>query len=84
MLEEKVKLSNKQKHIIKHALGLDNSKTPYRNHYAVSPGTVQLQNLLELQQMGLMASWPSESGKMIYFNVTEKGAQSVGATLPED
>lgn len=77
-----LELTDRQKDILRGALGLRRSKKPYRNHFATNPRSKDFQDCQQMEALGLMKSAPSET--MVWFVVTEAGAKAINAELPED
>ena len=81
-------MNAEQSIIIKHALGLNYSKTgrSYRNRYVVGPGSDGYESCTSLVDQKLMTdNGPVEwMAGMHVFRVTELGASAVSAQLPED
>lgn len=79
-------LTDDDRSIIEHSLGIEGKKgqkrKPYRNHYCADAGNSRLD---ALAVRGLMKRGGTiNSGTMRYFYVTEAGAKSVGSKLPEE
>lgn len=47
-------ITEKQKQILEHSLGLDRRKASYRNHFVSAEGTDDWENLVALEKAGLM------------------------------
>jgi hypothetical protein len=77
-------LTDPQRDILKHTLGLDYQKKPFRNHFVAGTGHHDMPVLLELEKAGLMirrknALCPDDET----FHVTPAGYASLGVTLPD-
>ena len=75
-------MTEEQRDIIRHSLGLGMSSKPYRNRYCIRDGEPRLEALVS-------AGWMERgdtlnSGRDRYYHVTEAGAAAVGAKLPND
>lgn len=78
-------LTEKQKEIIQHALGLNRAKKPFRNRFVTGPGSKDFEVLESLEANGCAKRnehWLT--GGDIFFWITEKGAEAVGSELPKD
>ncbi len=75
-------LSDRETHIIRHALGVEYGKPPYREHYCVRDGNEELEALVK---KGLMRHGHliNNERTRVYL-VTEAGAAAVGSSLPPD
>jgi hypothetical protein len=69
-------LDDTDRRILLHALGIDRSPMPHRNHCVCSSGAT-LTRIGRLVDAGLM-----RPGKPTVFHVTEAGAEAVGIKLP--
>lgn len=69
-------LTDEQTDIIRHSLGLTQSKKPYRNHYCANISDSRLEPLAEagLMERGSVIN----EGRLRYYHVTQAGAQAVG------
>jgi hypothetical protein len=67
-------------HILRHALGLDRSKLPYRNQFIAGPADVA--DCRELVQRGLMSEAADQGCVDPCFCVTEAGERFVTERLP--
>jgi len=80
-------LTERQKEIIQHALGLNRSDEPYRNKFVAGPGSSRWDDLIALELRGyvkrMSAGIELLSGN-VFFWITESGAKAIGSTLPED
>ncbi len=77
-----MELTDEQKDIIRHSLGLGYSKKPYRNYYCASFGDPKLK---ELARIGAMTEGRIiNRGENQYYLVTPAGAEAVGSKLPKD
>lgn len=79
MLE--VATTKKQRDLMAHSLGLNYGDKPYRNYFATEPGCDDYENIERLVELGLMKRGRQMPDGLIYFYVTEVGAQELGATL---
>lgn len=79
-------MNDRQREILRHALGLAHSKTPYRQHFAASLGGADFPELRGLVDQGLMTSSlrPRPGETLVFFYVTPEGAAAVGERLPAD
>jgi hypothetical protein len=72
-------LSEQERHILLHALGLNRERTPYRNRFVTGPGTIEYPVCRFLVARGLMAERPGSEitgGDSVFF-VTESGKEAV-------
>ena len=70
--------SERQKEIIRHALGLGRRDSIYRNHYvAYGPENDDWQLLLEMVGLGLLAQRPDSLSSGTVFQVTDIGREIV-------
>lgn len=75
-------MTNEQRDIILHSLGLTRSEKPFRNHYCDRDGDPKLEAMVT-------AGW-MRHGSLLnekrdrYYHVTESGAEAVGAKLPKE
>lgn len=76
-------LTDDERELIEHSLGLSNAKRPYRTHYAAASGTKPYAICDALAERELMVRGETLSyGR--FFHVTERGARAVGHSLPKD
>ena len=47
-------MNKKQRHILKHALGISQGGTSYRNHFATGPGSKDYDDCMALVNVGYM------------------------------
>lgn len=79
-------LSARGRQILTHALGLDRSSYPYRNHYVLSatPTQEDRQMLDDLAAAGLMRREVKLEDGAVVYRVTVRGARAVGvAGIPD-
>jgi hypothetical protein len=74
---QKPQMTSEEQRILFHALGLDRSKKPYRNHYCTEEGADSWRHVGELVAAGLMKQ-VVHSKRMHYFGVTEAGMRAIG------
>lgn len=77
-----LKLSKNQIHILKHTLGLDRNKKPYRNHYVASEGHPNIDALEDLVAQGAMTKGRCFDQPTYW--VTDLGADFLDTKLPGD
>lgn len=78
-------MTQEQRDIIRHSLGLDYEKTPFRNRYLVSDGNPALEAMVEAGWMSRGATTEAATGVLYrYYHVTEAGAAAIDAELPKD
>lgn len=73
-----------QDHIIRHSLGLNYKKKPYRNHFCTNKGTTDWPDCMALVKSGHMTRRvgnPITGGDDV-FSVTDAGKAAVGLKLP--
>jgi len=78
---EKTEVTNSQLDMMRHTVGLDRGKKPYRNHYSSADGCTGIDELLELVDMGLMTKRRNrldEMGESYIFNLTDSGCRMLG------
>ena len=76
-----VKVNQKQLDMMRHAVGLNRGKKPYRNHYSSADGCDGIEELLELVDIGLMTKRRNsldEMGESYIFHLTDKGCWMLG------
>lgn len=71
-ISEPVVLTERERAILEHALGLDRVRVSYRNHYTAGCGSTDMQECLSLVAKGLMAEWSASEG-LVTFYVTGAG-----------
>ena len=71
-------ITEKHLDLLVHSLGLDRSKTPYRNYFAAEEGHFEFQELEELVEAGYMRKTKHPMGPGFIFTVTEDGKQLIG------
>ena len=76
------RVTNEQLDIMRHAAGLDRSKTPYRNHYSFDEGYGSWDALQELVEMGLMEKEENPSSSNTLFYLTVQGCRMLGYRVP--
>lgn len=77
-----MKVSQEEKQILLHTLGLDREKTAYRNHFVAGPGHDELPILQSLCEKGYMIQTRAPSFCPLtdmVFSVTDTGKELVGA-----
>lgn len=67
-----MRITTEQLRKLRHALGLDWRKKPYRNHYSTREECDSYPDCVELERLGLMERYTRESGWMT-FSVTPAG-----------
>lgn len=67
-------ITERQREILRHTLGLNRSRKAYRNHFAVSPGSPDHDECRILQSAGFMECIDPELAPLLCFYATEKGA----------
>ena len=72
-----------QRQVIRHSLGLDWAKLPYRNHFAADAEHYDYPAVLACVNEGLMYLGHTDQNGMMFFHVTESGARAVGTSLPK-
>lgn len=86
-----IALSEKELHMMKHALGLNPWQNPkkkkgklqaYRNRYAASNPSAECQMWDSLCERGLAESYRNDSS-MIFFSVTESGIRELEKVMNE-
>ena len=86
-----IALSEKELHMMKHALGLNPWQNPkkkkgklqaYRNRYAASNLSVECKIWQSLCERGLAESYRND-GSMIFFSVTESGIRELEKVINE-
>lgn len=83
-------LTDRQRAMIRHALGLASAATPYRTHFVSYEQGDDFPNLVALEAAGFMRRGPAtatgrpELGDQVRFDVTAAGAAAVGAQLPDE
>lgn len=68
-----IQLSDAQLQVLRHTLGLTNSKTVYRNYFFAEPGHHDWEHLLVLEKLGLMQRRRNTFSTMVMFQATEAG-----------
>lgn len=77
-------LTDPEAKIIRSALGLQRSPTPYRKHYC-APAAGLARDLCEtLARRGMLLIFHTEPNGTRFFHVTAAGAAAVGHSLPVD
>jgi len=66
------KITEEQHKLLRHSLGLDRRKEPYRNYYAAPKDSDKCAELVEI---GLMWKSVTREGPYIYFHVTKLGME---------
>jgi hypothetical protein len=69
-------MTDEERHVVKHALGLDNSEYPYRNSYAASVGTVQEEMCRRMAEAGHLIL-RSETPQISYFIASDEAIREV-------
>lgn len=69
--------TKRQRDILRHALGLDRERKPYRNHFCTGEGSMDYPECRALEAMGLMASHKKSWIPDIIFVVTEAGKREI-------
>lgn len=72
-------ITERQKHILEHALGLSRSKRAYRNHFVTGHGSTDYADCCALEGAGLMSRLATSdlTGNMDCFYVTDLGKRVV-------
>jgi hypothetical protein len=72
-------MTETQEHIIRHALGITNKETPYRNHFCTGPGSKDYDDCMALVDQGLMVRRDASAltGGDFMFHVTKAGIDMV-------
>ena len=79
MIESNTKLTERHVHVMRHALGLCNSKKSYRNRYCACEGHHSWKELEELVALGLMEmAGTVNDGRDSVFVVTTIGIKLLG------
>lgn len=73
MAGEVVTLTDEERDLLRHALGLDRTRVSYRNHYSVSPTAATYPLCQRLLAKGLLERSASYTETMILFHVTDAG-----------
>lgn len=55
-MSEAIATTKRQREIMRHALGLNYKKRPFRNHFCTGPGGKDYEMCQQLEEMGLMVS----------------------------
>ena len=77
-------LSLEDLYLIRHALGLDYAKHPYKNFTAWNTGRPTYPKAMRLVNLGLFAEdRAADFGKMRVFRVTQAGFNAVGIVRPK-
>lgn len=66
-------LTDDERDLLRHALGLDRTRFSYRNHYSVSPKADTYPLCARLLAKGLMERDATYTSTMILFHVTDAG-----------
>lgn len=75
-------LCEPEKEIIRHTLGLDRSKTAYRNYFCTHPGANDWDAIQSLVQLGFMQLANKINDDRDYlFRVTDAGRQALHKTV---
>jgi hypothetical protein len=77
MMENKIKLTKKEKELLRHTLGLNYNPKSYRNHFAADPLTEDYRICLDLEEKGLMRQGRTNENKLVYFHATDAGRDAV-------
>lgn len=72
MLENKGVVTQKQLRIMKHMLGLDYKKKPYRNYYYVYAVEQELEELIKI---GFAESRDASNNGAVIYHLTKKGVE---------
>jgi hypothetical protein len=75
-------MTEDQRHIIRHSLGLTRSRKAYRTHYCTRDGDPALEEMVT-------AGWMERGDKLNegrdrYYHVSAAGAKAVGSKLPKE
>lgn len=70
-------LSEAQRHVMLHALGLDREKKSYRNGYAAEPDTPDYETWVGLETAGYAQRGRTIPGGLVPFRVTESGRRAL-------
>jgi len=68
-----VTLTDEERDLLRHALGLDRARISYRNHYSVSPKAETYPLCARLLAKGLLERSATYTATMIQFQVTDAG-----------
>lgn len=86
-LDHNTKLTSQQITIMRHALGADSETPGFRNYFSASPGNPNWQDLLILEDRGLVWSrkpHPVGPDKGAIFKVTDRGQAEIGIYETQD
>ena len=72
------KVTQEQLDLMRHTVGMDRRKTPYRNHFFADEGHVDWFCLIELVKMGLMTKHESSISPGFVFQLTDQGCWMLG------
>ena len=72
------RVTQEQLDLMRHTVGLDRKKTPYRNHLFADDGHVDWLLLTELVEMGLMTKHESPISPDFVFHLTDQGCWMLG------
>lgn len=70
-------LTDPERDLLRHALGLDRARISYRNHYSVSLTAETYPLCVRLLAKGLMERTATYTATMIHFQVTDAGRSAV-------
>ena len=75
-------ISEQQRHVLRHALGLNRSAIAYRNYFCTGPGTDNYPVCMSLVGLGLMSRRETSGlfGGDSVFHVTPAGLAAVGVS----
>lgn len=66
-------VTDDERDLLRHALGLDRARVSYRNHYSVSPIADTYPICVRLHAKGLLERSATYASTMILFHVTDAG-----------
>ena len=72
-----LELSDRERDILRHTLGLDRARVSYRNHYSSTPQADSYLICMGLVAKGLMERTAGYAETMICFRVTDAGREAV-------
>jgi len=74
-------LTSKEKHILKHSLGLNIKKVSYRNYFTASEDHDDYEVLENLRARGFMSRFKSRVCCDYIYHVTNKGKEIIGEKI---
>ena len=76
-MKDVAQLTDEERDLLLHALGLDRARISYRNHYSVSPKAETYPLCVRLSAKGLLERSATYTSTMIHFHVTDAGRSAV-------